>query len=320
MKKYILIIIFLQSNFKAFNQEFPFAEYYYNLNLAFQAKDKISRKTDSIYTYSYNRKSEAIKTAYNSLPIKNKSRINLKHYTILLKDYCYKLEGNKLVLNDSSKVISIIKSTPIITNPVVFKKSNFIDKRIQKFIDKYQKFIEIEPILKRHKKMIEEIDFIYLIDQYIRNGESADSLKVPKEYRYLSLDDGDDLVFYKMLQLFQHYPIKDNLVYLKYNMFLPLVHLTDFDKFQKLEPYINELLKEGFLTPNEFTWIYDRSYNNKYGAFYYYFSLNPPFNTSNFIPEKSLSPKQKEAINIRRKRIGIPPLPFSYTFIPSAIR
>lgn len=73
-----------------------------------------------------------------------------------------------------------------------------------------------------------------------------------------------------------------------------------------------KLLKLGHLTPSDYASAFDRSYNEKYGTFYYYFSLNNPFNKENFTPIEKLSEQEKEIINDRRKIIGIPPLPFSF--------
>lgn len=313
MKFIIQVLMILPFSIFCQEKEFPMAEYYYNLNIAYNIKDQINYTNDSIYKATSTPFIEYLQKAFNSLPINYRERIKSNHYEDILKSYYYNLNDKKLSLNDTLKAISIIKSFQSVNKEESLKKIK--DKQIRALIEKYQSFRNFNYDSKINKAHTKEIKKLFLLDQFVRKSKEIDSLDIPKKYRDLNVSEGDALVFEKLLIFFKKHKIKDNFMYKKNNIgiFTVLVHLTSYNKLIQLKPYIDKLLKEGFLTPNEYTWIYDRSYNETYETFYYYYCLNHPFKTKNYIPEEKLSEKEKSIINERRRKIGIPPIPFAYT-------
>lgn len=272
--------------------EVSFLNYYYNLNLAINANEN-ERLQDSLLI-----------DAFNSFPRQDSIPMHSTMVNAILK--VYERKGNQ---NLSFDDFYVKRDDVAFINQHLLKKHH-IQLKIK---DSFYK--------KDKTELNHYIDTMANSDQYPRvkllSGrlEDIDTNYVADRFKRMTIEGSDKMTAYLAL-IFEKFGYFGTFTCRNcFNIIAVLAHTDNYDNFLKLNKHLLEMVKRGYLSPNAYAWAHDRAYNQKYGTFYYYFCLNQPFNTENYIPVEQLSEKQKQEINNRRKSIGIPPLPYSFEFL-----
>ncbi|MEZ4929152.1 MAG: hypothetical protein R2777_03980 [Chitinophagales bacterium] len=297
-KSFILVFIALSLSLTA---QINYADYYFLLNQAVDAKQKNNFEDYNKYLIK----------AYDVLPRNQKEKAISTHYTALVKMY-------------AKQDPSLQKATDFIKNNKIVAYNSSLEydfKNIPKLLEllkEYDAVISPEKYyIKNHEKLSAILDTLNAIDQYVRKNKGIDSTKVKEEFKSMNHDEISHYNITKLKELWKEFGLFGPMDCYYCDISLLLIHLDNTEMALEIEPTLKELVKLGKLEPNAFAWAFDRAYNTEKGTFIYYFSLNPAWNTSNYTPVNELSDEQKAEINAARKEIGIPPLPYSFTFISS---
>lgn len=281
-----------------------FIEYYHHLNLAIDAKNKNDLNT----------RNKEIWKAFEAHPTHNEVPIPEWLSAKLLNNHLFKTEA---------ELIDFMQNNPV----YYYKKDRFLDKlkkEVRVLAEQHLPLIDRkEAYHPRHEELKPQIDTIKAIDQYVRgNQKNVDTSLVPAQFKPYQkkrakelVAIGDKYVSAKLLELHKEFGLFGQSSCKNCNISALYVHLDNYNDFLEMEDHLLELLHNGYLTANEYAWIYDRSYNEKHETLYYYFSLNAPHKTANYKPVKELTKEETNEINTRRAKIGLPPLPFDFTFL-----
>lgn len=297
MKNLLLIFIILFS-FNSYSQSQDFTDYYYNLNMALSAKHNNKIKLSNKYLLK----------AFYAFP---------KQETVPMQAWVYA----KILMIQYDKnpndIIALINKQKAYSDKTSFLKLiNNITLRT--IVDTTQTFYNKEDFyIKNYEKAKMQIDTLVAVDQYVCKKRDKDSVFVKDEYKKIDggLYGSNEVVFQLLKSILKEYKFVGNFTCDRCTIFPPIVHLTNFEYFTDINDMLLNLVKNGYLTPNEYAWAFDRSYNIKFGTYYYYFSMNNPFNTEHYIPIKDLSKTEIKEINARRRIIGLMSLPHGFSFL-----
>lgn len=295
-KSLILVFVALSLSLSA---QINYESYYFLLNQAVDAKQKNNFEDYNKYLIK----------AYDVLPNDQKEKAMSTHYTALVKMYAKQDPSLQ-------KATNFIKS-----NKIIAYDSNleYDFKDNPKFLELLKEYNAIIPpqkyYINNHEKLSAIIDTLNTIDQYVRKTKGIDTTKVKEEFKSMNHAEISNYNITKLQALWKEFGLFGPMDCDYCDISLLLIHIDNTEMVLKIEPTLKELVKLGKLEPNVFAWAFDRAYNSEKGTFRYYFSLNPAWNTSNYTPVNELSQEQKTEINTARKEIGIPPLPYSFTFL-----
>jgi len=150
-----------------------------------------------------------------------------------------------------------------------------------------------------------DLDSLQALDQYVRGGEAGDVNVIRKEHLAFSFEEADSFVFHKMRQLHKSYGYFGKHSCNRCSTpVLTYVHLDNFDNLLLINDYLMDLLHKGYLSPNEYAWIYDRSYFRKYGDMYYFYCMGTSLNEYKYpaikgFTQEKLIPYDFEMISVR---------------------
>lgn len=280
-------------------EEYRYKKYYFEINSAIASVTELQTQKHLIAG-----KNEIVKLGAEG-------RVTLKSWiAILLLDVC-KSDQEK---NDFLASITVVES-----------KNGFFVKELDRIgisiDDRYLHSISFADVALSNQQKYESLDSLLMLDNYMA-GESYYGVETFCRYQESTIDGSKvpSILSEEILSFYNSYGLfgKDDCLRCE-SITTLFVHISSFKEFSGISHIAKKLLLENRITPNQYAWIYDRNYSQEFGTNYYYFSLNdPPMNSQHYKEVSELSRFEIETINLRRDSIGIPPLPYKFTFISPA--